>query len=580
MSSPYRGAPRGASPRAAAWALRAFAVGLLAALALALPSVAVGGIWAPIASGTAEEISAVEYQGADRFWYATTNGRLAYRAGGAFNAGAGPGPGIVFTDIAFQPAPGLVGVAVGNSNNVWRSVDGGLTWTKLVMPPTINNDDCFGDAEVGASAWDNGFSVTWAGAGVVYLTGDKGNIMKSVDAGATFAEVNKKPTNDDGSACRLGKTVHTDGVFISETIGWFIARSFGETWFTDTGLTTNASHRADAINNFDGVPRLAIDPTNPNRLWAVDRCRGCLSYSQDGSITYRRQAAGQLDIKNDQGEALAAPHDVAFAGGTVLLAGSGGQIATSVDGENFFYQDADSPLATADWKAVDLADAANGAVGGSGGALVVTAQGNTVPDLEAPTGTIAGPDKPIAGRATTFTANVVDPAGGSGIDPNGFTWTAPGLPAATGPNPALTFPSTGTITIKVTFRDLAGNAGEATKTVTVQPKPRQRIVPRAVPRRDAVLPFRFVLTGRVRPPTGVARAEVCRGRVTVVVRAGGRLVVRRRAVVRPNCRFRLVVTIRSRAKVRRAPALVITFTKARTPSTRPAAPTRLRVRVR
>jgi hypothetical protein len=264
----------------------------------------------------------------------------------------------------------------------------------------------------------------------------------------------------------------------------------------------------------------------------------------------------------------------------VLLAGSSGQIATSVDGENFFYQDADSPLATADWKAVDLADGANGAVGGSGGALVVTTQANTVPDLVAPTGTISGPDKPVAGRPTTFTANVVDNAGGSGIDPNGFTWTAPGLPAATGAAPALTFPSTGTITIKVTFRDLAGNAGEATKTVDVQPKPRQRLVPRAVPLRDAVAPFRFVLTGRVRPVPGVAPSELCRGRVTVVVRASGRLVVRLRAAVRPNCRFRLVVTIRSRARIGRAPALVITFTKARTPTTRPAAPTRLRVRVR
>jgi hypothetical protein len=119
----------------------------------------------PVSSRTTDTISAIEYQADDRFWYATTNGRLAYREAGAFLPGAGPGPGVIFNDIAFQPAPGNIGLAVGNSNNVWRTTDGGRTWTTLVMPPTINNDDCLSDPEAGPSLWDNGDSVTWADAG-------------------------------------------------------------------------------------------------------------------------------------------------------------------------------------------------------------------------------------------------------------------------------------------------------------------------------------------------------------------------------------------------------------------------------
>ena len=581
VAAAHRDATRDGTGRG--WRPRALLGALVTALAMALPQVAMAGIWTPVPSGTTETINAVDYQADDRFWYATTNGRLAYREAGAFQAGVGAGlaPGIIFNDIAFQAAPGLIGLAVGNSNNVWRTTDGGKIWTKLVMPPTILNDDCLGDAEVGASTWDNGYSVTWADATTVYITGDRGNIMKSVDAGATFVEVNKKPTDDDGSACRVSETVITDAVFLSATQGYFIGQSFGEIWFTDSGLATNASERDDAVNNFDGVPRLAIDRSNPNRSWAIDRCRNCLYNSVDGAVTFQGLPAGQIDIPNGPNEAYNTPQDVAFAGGTVLTAGGGGQILTSIDGNNFFYQKADSPLATADWKAVDLIDGARGAVGGANGALVTTTAGNTIPDIVAPTGAITGPETVIAGVPATFTASVTDNIGGTGVDPAGFAWSSPGIPAATGVSPALTFPGQGTFTLKVTFRDLAGNTGEATKTVIVRPKERSTILASVRPARDARAPFRFVVSGRIRPPVGVARAEVCRNRVTVTTRAGSRQLARQRGVVRPNCTFRVVVNIRNRARIGRRASLTISVAKpGATLSTRAASPVRLRVFVR
>ncbi|MDX6554998.1 MAG: Photosynthesis system assembly factor [Miltoncostaeaceae bacterium] len=579
MAAAHRDATRTGARRA--WRARALLGGLVSVLAMALPQVAMAGIWTPLSSGTNDTISAIDYQADDRFWYATTNGRLAYRQGGVFLPGTGPGAGVIFNDIAFQPAPGLVGIAVGNSDNVWRTADGGATWTKLVMPPTINNDDCQGDADVGNSTWDNGYSVSWGDPTTVYVTGDRGNIMKSVDAGATFAEVNKKPTDDDGSACRVNETVTTDSVFLSATLGYFISQSFGQVSFTDSGLTTNAAPRDEAVNNFDQVPRLALDRGNPNRSWAVDRCRSCLYDSVDGAITYQGLPAGQIDILNGPNEPYATPQDVAFAGGTVLTAGGGGQILTSIDGLNFFYQKADSPLATADWKAVDLADASHGAVGGANGALAATTAGNTIPDIVAPTGTITGPETVVTGVPATFTASVVDNPGGSGIDPNGFAWSAPGIPGATGAAPTIAFPGQGTFTLKVTFRDLAGNPGVAEKTINVRPKERSVLTATARPRRDARAPFKFVVTGRVKPPAGVARTEVCKNKVTVATRAGGRLIVKQKVAVKPNCTFKAVVKIRNRAKIRNAAALFITISKpGASLSTRPASAIRLAVLVR
>src|SRR6478609_4104185 len=76
--------------RAVIWAA------VLAGAVLA-PSSAHAGIWTPIASGTTEQINAVDYQSPTRFWYATTNGTIGHRKpDGTFGTGAGPAVGVIF----------------------------------------------------------------------------------------------------------------------------------------------------------------------------------------------------------------------------------------------------------------------------------------------------------------------------------------------------------------------------------------------------------------------------------------------------------------------------------------------------
>ena len=150
-----------------------------------------------------------------------------------------------------------------------------------------------------------------------------------------------------------------------------------------------------------------------------------------------------------------------------MAVGNNGAALISSDGRNAYMQRADGGLANTDWLAVDKFDATHAAAGGRGGNLIISSQANVIPDLVAPAGTIAGPTALVPGQAATFTANLADNAGGSGINAGSLQWSAPGIPAATGNPISVAFPSPGPYTLKVAFKDNAGNAGEANLTVNV-----------------------------------------------------------------------------------------------------------------
>jgi len=93
-------------------ALSVLALGVLAGPASA-------GIWTPVESNTTEDITAIEYQGPDRFWFTTGGGKIFRRVGGVFQQEQADLT-TVFRDIEFQPG-GSRGLAVGTNGKVWRS---------------------------------------------------------------------------------------------------------------------------------------------------------------------------------------------------------------------------------------------------------------------------------------------------------------------------------------------------------------------------------------------------------------------------------------------------------------------------
>jgi hypothetical protein len=455
---------------------------VLTLLALLIPAGAAQAatIWTPINSNTTDTISSIVYQSPTRFWYATTNGKIEYFNGSSFVAGSGITPGENFTDLAFQPSDGvsgpgttgLYGYAVTSLGHVWQTSNGGLSWAPVAAPTT--RASCTDATPVTETELN---AVVWASSSVVYLLGDNSTVERST-AGNTvapgFAEINKTGSGSCAAQSESSTRDMTDATFLpaNPLNGFMLSRDFGGLYATSNGFTSGIK-KTDMVNNFQGNPRIAMDAANPNRLWAADHNTGgagcgelCLQVSTDGGVN-----AAHVTFPNDANPTVGL-YDVSSQGGVEVAAGTGGEIFNSVDGVNFYLNPAGGALATENWRAEDAFDAAHAAVGGENGALAVTAAANTIPDIIAPTGTISGPSTVTSGTPATYTAAVADNAGGSGINPAGYTWTVPGFPAQHGASASYTFPKdAGSATITLTFTDNAGNQGTATHNVTVNNAP-------------------------------------------------------------------------------------------------------------
>src|SRR6185312_13422868 len=443
--------------------LAAILAGLL--LATAAPAGA-ATIWTQVTSGTTQDITAIDYQSDAAAWFATSNGQLFYANGGGFTLG-GSFPGNSFDDVAFQPG-GSVGYAVTVGGHAYRSTDGGHSWSSVSLPGV--HSACGSGITIPAPRLN---AVVWADVNTAYLVGGSDStepvVLKTTNATTTsnFASI-----NDNGTSCLLGN----DGEYVTDGFAVpgnadaldFITEYFGAVWQSSDGFASALTKTGELINNFSSVPRMAVDPNNPNRIWAVDHGGGscgdlCFQYSEaagagDTAMTIVGSPSGISENL----------YGVGFAGGTLVAAGDGGEIYTSVDGKNAYLQPAGGAQATTGWRAVGVADATHALVGGAGGALVKSTSANAIPDTTAPTGTIAGPSGVQAGHAATFTASLADEPGGSGVDPASIAWTTPGVTGVNGTTTAsFTFTTTGFHTISLAFRDHAGNATTLTASVLV-----------------------------------------------------------------------------------------------------------------
>lgn len=450
----------------------------LATLLAAAPS-ASAGIWTPINSGLSatDTIKAIDYQSASRFWLATGNGRISTRQPDGTFAVRLSGVTTSFNDIAFKPG-GSIGIAVGTNGNIWRSTDGGASWNRVTFTDFGANADCGDSLETAgnlptftnpAIALD---AVAWGPDNRVFVTGAKSTVLRSANDGASFTEINKTqivfpgfPTFKQIACKQQGE--YYDVIPLPTAVGtpsnalplYFMIDQ--DVWYSNNGLSTTPAKRAN-LGCSGGFRNFVLDPFQPTHQWSSTE-KG----SNDACLYYTRDDANFnfFNVVNQGTAVLNASTHVAAAGGsppTVVSVGRAGDILNSVDGTNFYFNRADGVLAQQDWFANAGFDANNFAVGGAGGKLVITSAATTIPDLVAPAGSISGPATVTVGQPATFTANLSDNAGGSGINPASITWTAEGIPAAKGNPVSLTFPSAGFYTLTVKFTDLAGNAGEAT----------------------------------------------------------------------------------------------------------------------
>ncbi len=413
------------------------------------------GIWQPVAApNTSEIITAIDYQGGDRFWIAMS-GKIFKRSGNGWQKQLDQ-PGVVFNDLEFN-STGTIGIAVGDAHELWRYSGG--QWTKL--PPLKSPypaDAQYCRAPGGATSAPanlplglNLTNVRWVSddSAVFVTTDQNGRLFRSLDNGATWTDINRQP---DGS-CRIDDVIK-DVFELPSNHNYILAEGYS-LWLSTNGLTSTAANRGYTY----WADRMRVDEANPQRIFAGGAQGYSFGFSETGGANFARATSMNGP---DQPS-----YDFDEQGGTVLSAGNAGYILTSNDTAHSYIQPADGALLTSDWRAVDLASPTQGAVGGLNGALVVSDQLNTIPDIIAPTGTIQAPDTATTGSAVTFSAAVADNSGGSGIDPNGYTWKNGDTPAGSGPSITLSFPTTGYYTIRLTFTDKAGNVGTATKSISI-----------------------------------------------------------------------------------------------------------------
>lgn len=436
---------------------------LAAALAtlLATTATASAGIWTPRASGTTQEITAIDYRGADDLYVATANGQILKNGVQQLSV-----PGVTFTGLELNPS-GTAGLATATNGKLYRY--NGATWSLVSLANTSRNHMCPGSGAFPQNFTPTGnlTGVSWKDDTTAYVTGaDRGVLLKTINGGTAWSDVSRRSDGtcfaDPGFGAILSDVATVKGT----DLVYVLNDSFAARRISSDGFASAAAERnTTAVNCFDTAMKIAVDQDSPNRSVAVGKCAGSLAigFSTDGGTSYELG----LNYANGSGSNITTLYDVAIGGGSAIAVGDGGTILLSPDGLNGYFQPADGTEATTGWRAVDKFDLNNAAVGGVGGKLVVSTQANTIPDLVKPAGTISGPVTATAGQPVTYTANVADNAGGSGIDPASFAWSATGVPAATGNPVSITFPSAGFYTLRVGFRDLAGNAAEATLSVNV-----------------------------------------------------------------------------------------------------------------
>ncbi len=336
-------------------------------------------------SGTTSTITAVEYQSPTRFWFTTANGEIFGKGAGGNFVKQRAASSIPLNDIEFLPAPSEVGLAVGDAGQVLRTINGGTSWATVSSIPVSKkaSESTFPDCAASAPLGDVN-SVRFAGANTVWLMAEGSQLARSTsgspaNVGATGTWVD---ANRSGSTCKVDGGVYAQGfgdAFFAPAnpnVGYFCVGSFHTAFSTTDNLATAATKRESCGNGNGDNVRLAGDPDNPARMWAV--AAGPYGVSMTGQTTDGWGSARPFDLVNIEVGSFTESTDVAYSGGTLLVSGAGGMILGSVDGSNFYFENAGAPLSSISWEAASLAGPNDGAVGGAGGTLAVSADASAV----------------------------------------------------------------------------------------------------------------------------------------------------------------------------------------------------------
>lgn len=234
----------------------------------------------------------------------------------------------------------LAAVALLFKDGVYRSADGGKTWTRVLS----------GNPGTGVLFDPTNGNIAYAALGDSFSGGTE-SVYRSSDGGHTWLAANGSGSNVL-SLTNAGRIVlamdpsHTSTLFASianvkdgSLIGLFKTTDGGMNW---TQLTSTPNYCTPQCS-YDNT--IAVDPTNSNVLYAGGAFTTTLVRSLDGGSSWRvLQSAANFGFLHADMHALAFAHD----GSTLYLANDGGVYSTTqITVTNPVFTALNSTLATA-----------------------------------------------------------------------------------------------------------------------------------------------------------------------------------------------------------------------------------------
>jgi hypothetical protein len=343
------------------------AAGIAAAIALFIGAGEARAVtWTPVTTGTTEPITAIDY-GPAGLRFATSAGNIFVRRPDGSFALEASFPGRQLFDVEFRPS-GDIGLASADSGQLYRF--SGAAWAPVSLANSSFDTNCGAGPRTVPPATPTGnlLAVSWATDAVVWaISSDAGQVLRSVDAGATWTDASRQP---DGSCHVDAHLTDVAAIQGSPNDAWFVTTAAFPVRTADGLATSTDGQQLLPVCN-PTLVRLAVDPAGANRLAAVGECAsGRWGFSADAGTTARWLGPGDPPLR-----------DVAAAPGVFLAVGDQGSIKESFDGRHLAGAPARGALAKNAWLSVDFGDRAHAAVGGANGALVLTSDADPGPTI-------------------------------------------------------------------------------------------------------------------------------------------------------------------------------------------------------
>ncbi len=245
-------------------------------------------------------------------WFRTTNGGASwthadfpalgpwYHLAGAQFAWTAANTDEVYVSYPFSTAQGP---GHFSNFNAFGSVDGGVTWGALSVPPA------------GSSDFLSGFAVSASDANAVLEVAAGGTVFRSGDGGATFTQVSTIAPASWASSETIAVSPADGSVYVAAQQNVYKSTDFGTTWTPAPG-----------IPDWQGMGPIAISPSNPSVLYAGSAWTGNVYKTTDAGTTWHLMTSPGLPLGN---QSLL---QVAPSNPNVVYATGGGQIAESTDG--------------------------------------------------------------------------------------------------------------------------------------------------------------------------------------------------------------------------------------------------------